>query len=114
HSPGLLGAATEDMKNEAKLRGIEQQRVQGRLPLDYEPGFFPWCDEYTPDERLVARVRRELLRGNHQPYEDARKHGFEFSIDFANGSVNAVYALCMRKNPDGHCKAWISREWATA
>ena len=102
-SPGQVRAATEIMENEAKLRAIEQQRVNEGLKFDYPPSFFPWCRKYTATPAQVAAVRQGLLSGNDRPYRDAQDAELELIIDFANGTVEPVYVLCARKNPDGRC-----------
>jgi hypothetical protein len=102
-SPGQVRAATEIMENEAKLRAIEQQRVNEGLKFDYPPSFFPWCRRYTATPEQVAAVQQGLLSGDDQAYRDAQDAELELIIDFANGTVEPVYVLCARKNPDGRC-----------
>jgi hypothetical protein len=102
-SPGQVRAATEILENEAKLRAIEQQRGNEGLKFDYPPTFRPWCRKYTATPEQVAAVRAGLLAGDDRPYRAAQDHELELIIDFANGTVEAVYVLCSRKNPNGLC-----------
>ena len=101
-SPGRIRAATEEMRLEHQRVEIENRRVQEGYDFTHRPQFQPWCARFTPDETRLAAIRCALLEDDEAVLDAARQEGLAWSVDPANGTVQAVYDLCGRRN-DVHC-----------
>ncbi|HAB18420.1 MAG TPA: hypothetical protein DCE44_18515 [Verrucomicrobiales bacterium] len=112
-SPGQLEAARELMQFETERRNDENRRVENNYKFDYEPQFFPWCSAFTPSKEQIAEATRQLMLGDTTKLLELEATGLDVIIDAPNGKVKPVYALCARKNPNGECGLFQTREVAS-
>jgi len=102
-SAGATDTVNKYLEDELGKRKIEEQRVaESGFPFVSEPRYHPWCSKLTISKQEAADLRKELLAGN-----DARARQEELAerivIDYANGVVLPVYAMCARANRNGDC-----------
>jgi hypothetical protein len=108
-SAGMIEALLGHAANRERSKAFERQTAESGEAFVRPPQFFPWCQRYTPTEEQCAQLMKALRAGDKGPFEEAQNQGFEFKgVDYANGRVIPIYALCMRKNT-GDCTAFQSR-----
>jgi hypothetical protein len=106
-SPKQIEAAAESAKLERERRDVEAQRLRDpSYKFNYPPITVPWCKLYTPTKEQLAPYEADLLKGVHPNnlVDRAKQDKFEILVYPATGRVEAVYALCERRNKDYHCE----------
>jgi hypothetical protein len=105
----MIEALMTAVANREKTNASERQKAESREKFIRRPKSLEWCSRYTPTEKQCEKIMEALKVGNEEPLKEARADGLEFAgVDYANGRVIPVYALCMWKN-DGQCRGFKSR-----
>jgi hypothetical protein len=109
-SPGLVQAATEEVRLQQQLREAESQRMRDSYLFDREPQFQPWCAKFTLTDEKLQTLTIALGEGDVTTDLSLKQEGFKSTVDPANGKVRRVYDLCARRNPRGLCPHFEASE----
>jgi hypothetical protein len=107
-SGAVGGSVNKLLEGQHGDRVEEEQKVGACLPFLEEPRYFPWCRKLTMSRQEAAALRRELLAGDDRRAREAQL-ARRIAIDFADGVVLPIYAVCACANKSGQCAEFEAR-----